>query len=495
MLARGLVGSVLVLLGGLVVSVLPPSAPVLGSGVLETLRGAEAGRMSALTLVLIGLALLASAWLALCRQVAFAEAEERYDALDLVRFATMVWSAPLVLAPPLFSRDGWSYAAQGMLARLGLSPYEHGPAALLPQGEWAVFKWQPDPIVQAVDPIWMDTATPYGPLPVFFGEIVARFTGNPWMLAIAHRGLALVGLVLLAWAVPRLAAWTGVNPALASALVLVSPLMIANGVGGLHNDLLMVGLMAAALVVGVERGWMWGAALGGVAAAVKLPGGLVCLGVALASLSVAATAWDRLRRMLLVAGVALGTLFGLGFATGLGHGWIAALTVPGSINTPLSITTLSGGILDWFAQQLGLGLEPFAFRDLLRGVGMLLILGIGGWVAFRWRTGDRVASIGAVAAVTAAFVVLCPVVHLWYFLVLPPFLATQQLSRLAMSTLLSASVILGLVAPLDSSLHGAYLAIILGCMTVAVLLPLLLLTRRARQRIGRIASSRGLLVP
>ena len=49
--------------------------------------------------------------------------------------------------------------------------------------------------------------------------------------------IALIGLVLLAWAVPRLAAWTGVNPALSSAVVLASPLMLANGVGvyGLHS--------------------------------------------------------------------------------------------------------------------------------------------------------------------------------------------------------------------------------------------------------------------
>lgn len=497
MLARGLLGSLLVLLGGLVVSTLPPSAPLLRSGALEAIRGAEAGRMSALTVVLVGLGLLASAWLALCRHVALAEGEERLDALDLVRFATLVWSAPLLLAPPLFSRDGWSYAAQGMLAHVGLSPYDHGPAALL--GDRAGLPWgfgvrTGEPIVQAVDPMWMDTPTPYGPLPVFLGELGAAQTGNPWILVIGHRLVALVGIALLAWAVPRLAAWTGTNPALASALVLVSPLMLANGVGGLHNDVLMVGLMAVALVVGVERGWPWGAAAGALAAAVKLPGGLVCIGVVLASLPAGAAVGDRLRRLLAVGGVAVAVLLGLGVVTGLGHGWLQALTVPGVVNTPLSITTLTGGVLDWVADLLGVGLAPATFRDLVRGVGMLLTVGIAGWVALRWRTGSRPDAIAAVALVAAAFVVLCPVVHLWYFLWLPPFLATQQLSRLAMSGLVALSVVLGLVAPLDSSLHGAYYAIILGCMTLAVLLPLLLLTRRARDRIDRIATSRWLVL-
>ena len=123
-------GGVLVLLGGLVVSTLPPSTPLMHAEVLLDLRGAEAGRMAALSLVLLGLGLLAGQWLSLCRHVAVAEGEDRDDALAMVRHATIVWSAPLVLAPPLFSRDGWSYAAQGMLTHLGLSPYEHGPAAL-----------------------------------------------------------------------------------------------------------------------------------------------------------------------------------------------------------------------------------------------------------------------------------------------------------------------------------------------------------------------------
>jgi hypothetical protein len=58
----------------------------------------------------------------------------------------------------------------------------------------------------------------------------------------------------------------------------------------------------------------------------------------------------------------------------------------------------------------------------------------------------------------------------------------------------SPLVIRGLVVPLDSSLHGAYDAIVLGRMTLAVLLQLLLLTRRARGRIDRMASSRWIVL-
>lgn len=490
-MTRGIAGSFLVLIGGLGVSTLPPSSPLLQSGLLDAIRGAQAGRMSALFLVLVGLGMLASAWLALCRHVVLAHGDDQRAALDLVRFAAMVWTAPLVLAPPLFSRDGWSYAAQGMLAKVGLSPYDYGPSALLSGRVAALpdhYKLQGgEPVVQAVDPMWADTPTPYGPLHVWLGELGAGLTGNPWVLVVGHRLIALVGLVMLAWAVPRLARWTGVNPALASALVLLSPLMMANGVGGLHNDLLMVGLMSVALVVGVERHWAWGAAIGALAAAVKLPGGLVCIGIALATVPVGAAMAVRVKRLAVVAATALAVLFGLGVVTGLGHGWIGALTVPGTITTPLSITSLTGGILDWGALHLGLDLAQGTFRDFVRGIGLIGIVVVAAGVALRWRTGDRSAAVSAVAAAAAAFVVLCPVVHLWYFLMLPPFLATQKLGRTALSALIAVSVILGMVAPLDSSLHGAYYAVVVGCMTLAVLLPLLLLTPRARERIGRIA--------
>ncbi|MDQ4051521.1 MAG: polyprenol phosphomannose-dependent alpha 1,6 mannosyltransferase MptB [Actinomycetota bacterium] len=477
MLIRGFVGSVLVLLGGLVVSSLPPSTPLMHAELLLDLRGAEVGRMAALSLILLGLGLLAGQWLSLCRHIALAEGEERDDALALVRHATVVWSVPLVLAPPLFSRDGWSYAAQGVLAHLGLSPYENGPAVL--QG----------PVVQAVDPRWMETITPYGPVPLILGDLAAAQTGNPWLLVIGHRMVALVGLALLAWAVPRLAVWTGVNPALSSALVLASPLMLANGVGGLHNDLLMVGLMAAALVVGVERSWWAGALLGGVAAAVKVPGGMVCIAIALASVPVGARLVPRLRRLAAAAAVSVGGLVGLGVVTGLGVGWVHGLAVPGTVSTPLSVTTLVGGAFDWTAGLVGLDLAPATMLHVVRNVGTLVTAGVILWVTVRGETGDRSRALRHLAVMTAVTVLLGPVVHLWYLLWVVPFFAVLKLSRLAMAGLIAVCTIAGLVAPLDSSLHGAYLAIVLGSMLVACLLPILLLTARARVRIEKIATA------
>lgn len=408
------------------------------------------GRMLGLALVLAGLGLLAAAWLRLCR----------HATVQQVRVAATVWAVPLLVAPPLFSRDGWSYAAQGALARQDLSPYEFGPAYLI------------GPVNDGVDPLWLFTPAPYGPLPLAFGDLAAGITQSPWLLVVAHRLLALVGLVLLAWAVPRLASWTGADPARASAIVLASPLMVANGVAGLHNDLLMVGLMAVALVAAVERGWVWGAVLAGAATAVKAPGGLVSIAIVLASLPAGALLADRLRRSVGVGVVAVGVVAALGLVTGLGNGWIAGLLVPGALDTPLSVTSLLG-------RAIG---QP----ELVKALGTLAALGIGAWVLVTRPSGAPRTAVAALATVMVAVVVLSPLVHIWYFLWAVPFVAVLRLERPAFMALVWVSVLGGLVAPLDSSLHGAYVAIVFGAMLVATLTVVLLLTRRARERLDRL---------
>ena len=110
-------------------------------------------------------------------------------------------------------------------------------------------------------------------------------------------------------------------------------------------------------------------------------------------------------------------------------------------------------------------------------------------VALTWPTGDRVRAVRAVAAVMGALILLSPVVHLWYFLWVLPFLAAVRLPRLGSVGLLAAVVISGLVAPLDSSLHGAYLAIVIGSLLVTALVLVLLVTRTARERLEKIVTA------
>ncbi|MFC6344712.1 polyprenol phosphomannose-dependent alpha 1,6 mannosyltransferase MptB, partial [Nocardioides hankookensis] len=224
MILRGAIGSTLVLVGGLVTQVLPWTSPVATAPVLETLRESQAGRMTGLVVVVGGLAMLGSAWLRLLAEINPDHGSLQGGAtalrLRLVHKATAAWSLPLLLAPPMFSRDGWSYAAQGALTHIGLSPYIWTPS---------IFDGQ---IREGVDPLWMNTPTPYGPVPLAWGSMVAGISDNPWLMVIGYRLLGVVGLLLLAWAVPRLAARTGQDVARASALVLACPLTVVHGIGG-----------------------------------------------------------------------------------------------------------------------------------------------------------------------------------------------------------------------------------------------------------------------
>ena len=443
MMTRGVLGALMVLVGGL--------AP-------EALVSDTAGRMCALVVVLVGLALLGSAWIELCRDATVG----RVDVAG-VRRAVFSWVVPLMVAPPLFSNDGWSYAAQGAMTRMGLSPYIWTPSILT------------GPLNEAVDPMWRTTPAPYGPVPLLWGGAAAMVTQDPLMLVLLHRLLALAGLAMLAWAVPRLARWSGVDPARASALALGSPLVIGSGIGGLHNDMAMVGLMAVALVVGVERHWALGAAIGGLAAAVKVPGGLVCIGIVLATVPPAASLPHRVRRAAEVGVVAIGALVLAGVPRHLGLGWVHALGVPGEVHTPLSMTTMLGGLVHEVS--------------LIRTLGLLAAVAIVAWVSWTWPTGVAGGALRGTVLVVLAFLVLLPTVHLWYLLWVTPLAATLRLTRVQAVALMAVGIVAGLAAPLDSSLHGLYLVVLGGSALATVLAGLLLLSRSHRGRVVKVAAA------
>jgi len=68
----------------------------------------------------------------------------------------LLWATPMIIAPPLFSRDVFSYAAQGEMTFGNISPYLYGP-----------FTLGSTPYVTPVDPLWGNTPAPYGPFFLF----------------------------------------------------------------------------------------------------------------------------------------------------------------------------------------------------------------------------------------------------------------------------------------------------------------------------------------
>ncbi|MCW2616407.1 MAG: hypothetical protein JWN08_3401, partial [Frankiales bacterium] len=212
-LAAGTLGSALLALGATGVGALPPAS-------WDLLRGSSV----ALPLCVVGVLLLCGSWWAL-----------RSASSHAVLTATALWGLPLLLAPPLASRDAYAYVGQAALVVEGLDPYSVGPGAL------------PGPLSAGVDDVWLDSPAPYGPLWLGLAGLVVRVTGSVVPALVGMRLLAVVGMLLLAWALPRLA--TSVPPGRALWLGLANPLLLVHLLSGAHNDALMVGLMAAGLAV------------------------------------------------------------------------------------------------------------------------------------------------------------------------------------------------------------------------------------------------------
>jgi alpha-1,6-mannosyltransferase len=430
---RGAVGSALLLLAGLVY------APVPADSVLRRLEARHDPHHVAVGMVLAfaGLVLLTWAWLSLVRGVT-----GRPDGVRLSRWAALAWTAPLALAPPLFSRDGWSYVATGWMAGHGFSPYRYTPSIL------------PSALRSGVGPAWRHTTSPYGPIPLLWGAAASHVTHDAWAMLVLDRLLAYAGLLLLALVVPRLAGRAGLDPGRSSAVAIASPLVVAHGIGGLHHDLLTAALMVAALAVTRPGRWWWGALVVGLAAAVKLPGGMAAVGVVLLSLPLAASFLQRLRRTVEVAAVASGALVLTSLVSGLGLGWTRGLTRTADEVPRLAPTALLG-------RWSRLGLERLGPRGLrlvaelrpertLEHAGLLALLLLTAWVLVLGRVPlDAGAAVTATGLLVLASVLLSPAAHYWYFLAPVSVLAAATLHRRAELTVLAFVAALGITAVLD----------------------------------------------
>ena len=151
------------------------------------------------------------------------------------------FGCPLMLSVPVFSRDTYSYLAQGAMLRDGLDPYAAAPVD------------NPNPLLDNVSPIWTITTAPYGRL--HHDRQAGHDAGRQSRDRRNHVAAPVhaPGLVLLIWATPRLARHLGANVPIAQWICVLNPLVIIHLMGGVHNEMLMVGLMAAGIALTFER--------------------------------------------------------------------------------------------------------------------------------------------------------------------------------------------------------------------------------------------------
>jgi alpha-1,6-mannosyltransferase len=375
--ATGFAGSCLIAVGGLGAGALPVGIPFFAG-----LKHVRIGLFA----VYGGLMLLLLAWWWLGRL------SRAGDTRTMWRTAAL-WAAPLLIAPPMFSRDVYSYLSQGLMLGEGFDVYRAGPSAL--GGFFA----------EQVPAIWQHTPSPYGPVFLLLSEVVTAPIGGHLLTGvIAMRLLAVAGLALLAYVLPTLATEAGVPPHKALWLAVLNPLVLIHFVGGAHNDALMVGLLAAGLAAAISNRPVLATVLIVAAALIKAPAVLGLVAVAVIWASRLDGRIPRLRASAAVGATAAAATALFTQIAGTGYGWIAALDTPISPEN-LSLTSVLGRFTTDF-----LGADTTA---LWRWLGVLATLVVAGLV---WAYLDRLGPLYGLGVVLVAVVAFGPALRPWYLI-------------------------------------------------------------------------------
>lgn len=427
--------------------------------------------VAVVTLGVAGMGLVVLAWLGIGRHAAEVPVRRLYG-------IAASWGLPLLVARPLFSGDIHSYLAQGVIAAKGLDVYLLGPAAALGADS---------PVTRQVSSYWQDTPAPYGPAFVTLSRTIAHLAGeNLIATVLLHRLVAVAGVVLLAWALPRLARRVGGSPSVALWLALLNPLVLWHVLGGVHNDGLMVGLMVA----GVELVLM-GASRVGAARPALIAAGVVVVGVA-ANVKIVAVAAlcfvgvDLFRRARPAGRVAVAIGLPAGFAavtvaismgSGLGFGWARALAgVSGQVHSWLAPTNELGFLVGGLGKLGGFDLTDSAIKAF-SGLGAVLGLLAGAWLLWLTYRGQLHPLLGA-GLTFAAMLVFGPVVQPWYLLWTVALLAVSLTTDRGRWIVAGVSAVFALLLP---PAGGGVAALVIGYLLAAALLVGALLVLKKRR--------------
>ncbi|WP_367325210.1 polyprenol phosphomannose-dependent alpha 1,6 mannosyltransferase MptB [Streptomyces sp. HUAS ZL42] len=435
----GLAGTAFLALGGETAGALParellaPSSPRAALGLVG---------------VYFGVVLLIAAWALLGRLVHGADPPTP-RALLLV---LVLWAIPLIVAPPLFSRDVYSYLAQGAMVDAHIDVYAHGPARL------------GGPLAEEVAPLWRHTGAPYGPVFLGAASVLSGLTrGQLPAGLLGMRLLALLGVALMAAALPRLARHSGADPAAALWLGALNPLVLLHLVAGAHNDAIMLGLLGAGLVAALGRWPVLGAVLVTLAALVKAP---AALGLAAVVVLQVRAGRRPAKAVLTTAAAAGATTVAATAVAGTGYGWIAALDTPVSAHN-WALTSLLGRATGALLERLGSDLAPLAV-PVWHALGLVLTVVLV--LAIWWRLRPHpVYALGLSLATVAAF---GPAIRPWYalwglFLIAAAAPSTSVRHRVAALTGVLALAVLPSGGPAD--VGQLVLAVSGGVLAVVVL--------------------------
>ncbi len=349
-----------------------------------------------------GVAALVAAWVALGRQISRSQA----PSLRVLLAIGALWCVPLALGAPLFSRDVYSYLAQGTILHLGHNPYHLAPIALKHLGQAHT--------LHSVSTFWQKTTAPYGPLFLYIvGLFVAATGGKLVVAAILVRLLELLGVALLAISLPRLAARAGGEPRRAVWLMVLSPLVLLELVAPAHNDALMVGLMALGVMVALERSPALGIAICAAAATVKVPAAAAAVFIALVWMRETPGTANRLRVLIEAVAVFAAVVAVISIGTGVGLSWLSGslFSTPNKVNLAITPATAAGYTLASLLKDAGVAVGQHTLAHVFTRITFGLTGIYALWLLYRARRESLVRDLGLLLVVAA---VLGPAAWPWY---------------------------------------------------------------------------------
>jgi hypothetical protein len=360
-------------------------------------KGNETLLMLGLLLVYGGLVLLLRVWIQLSKAL-----KNRPGApINKLAWILVLWIIPMLVVAPMFSRDVFSYAAQGEMVSHHINPYAYGP-----------FTLGSGPYVNPVDPLWGNTPAPYGPLFLMIDGFLASVTFHSAMATVvALRLLELASVGLLAWCLPKLARTVNRDPGEAFVLGALNPIVVLTLVGGAHNDALMVALLVAGITASRLKHPFWGVVLCALAAAVKAPAALGILYIAWDWLGPGVPFHQRLRPLALSGLIAGAVLAALTMVSGLGLGWIGNLATPGTVRSWAAPATGVGMGLSGLSHLIGVGISQGSIISITRVLGLGAAVALAIWLL---KESERIGQLTALGLTLLAFVILSPVVQPWY---------------------------------------------------------------------------------
>lgn len=426
----GFFGAAMITFGGFGAGAVRKRDPLLEALHLSWLRFGHGYALSSI-LIWIGVLMMITAWVRLGR-ITTSKGESTVT-LNELRAIVGIWITPLLFAAPMFSRDVYSYLAQGALLRDGFDPYQVGPVA------------NPGVLLDNVSTVWTTTTAPYGPVFLLIGRAITSITGDNVIAGtIALRFAMLPGLALMMWAVPYLTKHLGGKPTVALWLAVLNPLVLVHLIGGVHNEMLMVGLMCAGVALVLERHHVAGIVVVAIGVAIKATAGValpflvwiwilhekerraaerravVDSDAALAEEQkhpdAARPSPDMPHPLLVfakIAGIGVG-VFALVFGAasviaGVGFGWVTALQGSNKIINWLSLPTILAHMVTWVTP-----LDRDAVLQVTRPlcqIAMVVLLVATWW---RFRHSEREAVMGIIIAFVA-IVLLSPAALPWYY--------------------------------------------------------------------------------